>query len=102
MEWTTRVFRMGTHNQYEIQVATRGNFSTFSLNLLLNLNPAAIVIDIFSQFEEQLNLKITFWKTLKAGSDNYVIFRHEPKEKAKVASTRHEYEIVPDDPDIKL
>lgn len=79
MERISRAFYLGVNNQFGVQVITRGNFSTFLCSIFLDLSLA--VIDIFSQFEEQLNLRITHWEVLE---NRCVVFRHEPKEKAKV------------------
>ena len=86
MEMILRTFttRTGGH-KVQIQVETRGNFSFFSCPDFSDL--AAVLVSLFSQFEEQLDLNVTHWETLRNEnfSGVHVVFRHEPKEKVKVA-----------------
>lgn len=95
-----KTFRVSSR---EIRVLTKGNFSTFSCECGTLLDTTTAMISIFSQFEEQLNLRVVCWETLKIGGFSSVIFCHEPKEKVEVAHpSENKYETDPDDPDIGL
>lgn len=94
-----------------IEVGTKGNFSTIRVPLGFDLLPKSkvkkeeneVLQELFYQFEEQLGLKIISWQTWGSLMCGMRIFiNHEPKEKAEVARTCHEYKIDPDEPDIGL
>lgn len=93
MEGVIRTFTIGVSGWgiKDVKVVTRGNFSSSLFSYSADF--VAIIVDLFSQFEEQSNLKITHWETLANAYDVRVIFRHEPKEKVKVA---HSPETEPD------
>ena len=84
-----RTFTIGASGRKikDVKVVTRGNFSS---SLFSNSTDFVVVIvDLFSQFEERSNLKITHWETLANAYSVRVIFRHEPKEKVRVAHLPH-------------
>ncbi len=94
MESVVRNFKIGDReDRYDVDVITTGNFSGLTRGesiSVYSLEFAEILVDLFSQFEKRLNVRITNWETLKDGG---VLFRHEPKEKARVA---HLPEFEPD------
>lgn len=95
MEGIVRAFTIeaGDRGIKDVKVTTRGNFSSSLFSYSADF--MAVIVDLFSQFEEKLNLKITHWETLTKTNANgvRVIFRHEPKEKVGVA---HLPEFEPD------